>query len=301
MNTQETLRLVSDYLPAPVRESIRKLDDRTKRQVQEIRLRAARPVSITAAGQTAWLTPGGALTQSPAAAIVPTQEALTQSLQAVMSYSLHSHQEDLAAGFVTIRGGCRVGLCGTAVREGEQIRSVKQVGSLNFRIAGEFPGTASSVFRQLGGMGGILVAGAPGTGKTTFLRDLCRLFGDRHRTALIDERGEIAASYRGVPQHDVGLMTDVLDGYPRAEGILTALRVLNPEQILCDELSSPEDVSAVLTAAGCGAQLTASVHAGSPEELERREILAPLLHSGAFRYCVMLSGVGRVCTVRRIS
>lgn len=301
MNTMEHLKAVADYLPAPVRQSILKLPESVQKRMQEIRLRAGKPVCLTLDGRTVLLAADGALTHSPAAALLPSEEMLAHSFQAVMSYSVHSHQQDIAEGFVTIRGGSRVGICGTAVREGEQVRSVRQISALNFRIAGEFPGCAAAVFRQTGQTGGILIAGAPGTGKTTFLRDLCRLLGEKSRTALVDERGEVAAVFRSVPQHDVGLMTDVLDGYPRAQGILTALRVLTPEHIVCDELTRPEDVEAVLSAAGCGVQMTASVHAGSFAELQSRSLMQPLWERGVFRYCVMLSGVGQVQSVRRLT
>ena len=74
----------------------------------------------------------------------------------------------------------------------------------------------------------VVVIGPSGSGKTTMLRDLCRLLWASHRLTLVDERSEIAAVHHGVPQYDVGLHTDVLDGFPRAEGLLTALRVMTP-------------------------------------------------------------------------
>ncbi|MBQ4465679.1 MAG: Flp pilus assembly complex ATPase component TadA [Oscillospiraceae bacterium] len=301
MNTREHLQNIVEYLPAQVRRSIGLLPEESRSRIQEIRLRAGKPVCLTSAGKPELLAPDGRTTRNPAAALIPSPEDIAHSFQAVMSYSVHSHQQDLAEGFVTIRGGCRVGLCGSAVRQGDAIQTVKSISALNFRIPGEFFGCAASVFRQTGQAGGLLIAGAPASGKTTFLRDLCRLLGDRFRTALVDERGEIAAVYRGIPQHDVGLMTDVLDGYPRAEGILTALRVMNPDHILCDELSRPEDVEAVRSALGCGVQISASVHAGSFTQLQSRRLLQPLLEAGAFRYCVMLTGVGQVQSVRKLS
>ena len=299
MDSAENLKTVLEYLPAAVRAALQKLEPARLSGLQEIRLRAGRPVALTMPGCTELLARDG-LTRNPAAALIPSPEDLSHSLQAVLSYSVYSHQHDLAQGYVTIRGGNRVGICGSAVRQGEDVQTVRGVSGMNFRIAGEVRGAASSVFRQLGECGGVLIAGKPGSGKTTFLRDYCRLLGDRYRTALVDERGELAAVYRGVPQHDVGLMTDVLDGYPRGQGIRTALRVLTPEHILCDELSSPEDMASVLDANGSGVQLTASVHAGSFEELRERACLWEVLQAGVFRHCVMLGGVGQVQAVRRI-
>ena len=299
MDSAENLKTVLAYLPSAVRTSLHGMEPARLSGLQEIRLRAGRPAALTIMGRTELLA-GDGFTRNPAAALVPSAEELSHSLQAVLSYSVYSHQHDLAQGYVTIRGGNRVGICGSAVRQGEDVQTVRNVSGLNFRIAGEVQGVAASVFRQLGEHGGILIAGAPGSGKTTFLRDYCRLLGDRYRTALVDERGELAAVYRGIPQHDVGKMTDVLDGYPRVQGIRTALRVLTPEHIICDELSSPEDMAAILDANGCGVQLTASVHAGSFAELQSRERLREVLQAGVFRHCVLLGGVGQVQSVRRI-
>lgn len=298
MKAPETLAIAAEYLPPAVRRAVLSLPERTRSAIQEIRLRAGRSVTLTV-GEDRFLAAGG-LTDDPSAALIPTAEETARSLQAVLSYSVHSHRQELAEGYVTIRGGCRVGFCGTAVREGECVQSLRHVSAMNFRIAAEHPGCAAAVYRQTGQAGGILVAGRPGAGKTTFLRDLCRLLGDRSRTSLIDERGELAAVYHGIPAHDTGRMTDVLDGYPRAGGILTALRVLSPVQIVCDELLSLEDADAVLAAAGCGVQVSASVHAGSMAELEKRSVLAPLLEAGVFRYAVFLEGT-RVQSVRRLS
>lgn len=299
MKASETLALAAEYLPPAVRRAVLSLPEEMRSGVQEIRLRAGRSVTLTMRGEDRMLAADG-LTEDPSAMLIPTAEDIARSLQAVLSYSVHSHRQELSEGFATIRGGCRVGFCGTAVRDGDAVQSLKNVSALNFRIAAAYPGCAAAVFRQTGQAGGILAAGRPGAGKTTFLRDLCRLLGDRSRTALIDERGELAAVRNGVPGHDTGRMTEVLDGYPRASGILTALRVLNPTQIVCDELLGQADADAVLAAAGCGVQISASVHAGSMAELEKRQFLAPLLEAGVFRYAVFLDGM-RVQSVRRLS
>jgi stage III sporulation protein AA len=106
---------------------------------------------------------------------------------------------------------------------------------------------------------------------------------------------------RGAAQNDIGLMTDVLDGYSRAAGILTALRVLSPVCIVCDEISTPEDAEAVLQASGCGVRFAASCHAGTVEDLRRRPVMRDLLSAGVFQYCVLLESGGRVKTVRRLA
>ena len=301
MQAYENLKTTLEYLPQSVRLSIQKLPP-DMRQIQEIRLRSSRPVGICIGGREQFLTGSGNLTDDPRHALHMSMEEIARSFQAVCSYSLYSHEHDIAEGFVTIRGGCRVGICGTAAVQGNSPYTLRHISGLNFRIAGEYKGIAEQVWHQIGTEpAGILIAGTVGSGKTTMLRDLCRLIGDRFRTSLIDERGELAAVLRGVPQHDVGQKTDVLDGYLRASGILAALRVLTPDYIICDEISTPEDVQAILQAAGCGVQFAASCHAGSMEDLYRRPVLRPLMEAGVFRYCVLLEHAGSIRTVRRLA
>lgn len=302
MQAMENLKTTAEYLPPSVGKAVLRMETGLQEGVQEIRLRSARPAGICISGRERFLREDGTLTELPAEALTVSPEEILRAFQAVCAYSLHSHEQDLAEGFVTIRGGCRVGICGTAVRRADAPMTLRQISSLNFRIAGEYRGTASGFWRQIGQQpAGILVAGPVGSGKTTFLRDLCRLMGNSRRTALIDERGELACMLRGMPQHDVGVMTDVLDGYPRAEGILTALRVLTPACIVCDEISTPKDAEAVLQASGCGVHLAASCHAGDADELHRRTVLQPLLQANVFRYCVFLGGMGKVRAVRRLT
>lgn len=301
MQAAENLKTVLEYLPQTIRRSICALPT-DLRMIQEIRLRSGRPVGISIQGREKFLTAQGTLTDEPERAMTISTEDIARTFQAVCSYSLYSHERDLAEGFVTIRGGCRVGICGTYVRQGDSPATLRHISSLNFRIAGEFTGCAEQVWQQIGGENvSILVAGPVGSGKTTFLRDLCRLIGMRYRTAVIDERGELAAMHRGSAQHDVGVRTDVLDGCVRDAGILTALRVLTPEYIICDEISTQQDVNAVMQAAGCGVNFAASCHAGTAEDIYRRPVLRPLMEAGIFRYCILLGEAGSVRTVRRLA
>lgn len=302
MQAIENLRSTLEYLPQSVRRSVQKISPDIQAQIQEIRLRSCRPAAISAGGTEQFLTEEGKLTNAAERAIQCSTEEIARCFQAVCSYSLYSHEQDLSEGFVTIRGGCRVGICGTSVIQNDSHRTLRHISSLNFRIAGEYIGAAEQVWQQIGAEPtSILVAGPVGSGKTTFLRDLCRLIGDRYRTSLIDERGELAAMLRGVPQHSIGQKTDVFDGYSRAAGILNALRVMTPHYIICDEISTEQDVQAVLQAIGCGVHFAASCHAASAEDLYRRPIIRPLMEAGVFRYCVVLEKAGSVRSVRRLA
>ena len=289
---------VQDYLPESVRRCLRNLPESVTDEIQEIRLRCGRPVMVSQRGKELFLTPSG-LSDKYQNVIFMTCEDIARTFQAVMSHSVYSHEQDIAEGFVTIRGGCRVGICGSAVRKGNSVQSLRNVSGLNFRIAKEFQGIASGIWRQAENTS-ILIAGTVGSGKTTFLRDLCRIVGDSQKTSLIDERGEIASVVRGIPQYQVGVMTDILDGYPRKDGILTALRVLTPSYIVCDEISTEEDVNAILQAHGCGVKFIASVHAGNFDDIRKRSIIQPLFQAGVFQYCVYLNREQAIQRVQRL-
>jgi len=276
VQTSENLQNIMHYLPVKVREALRCMNPSQTDKIQEIRLRCGRPAGIVLDGREIKLTPE---------CIISTEE-ISRTFQAVCSYSVYSYEQELSEGYITLPGGCRVGISGSAVRQEQNVRTLKYINSLNFRIAGEFIGIAEQIFSQTSGS--ILIMGAVGSGKTTYLRDMCRLTGNHHRTALIDERGELASVQRGIPVHDVGLMTDIFDGYPRAAGIITALRVMSPEYIICDEISTESDVQAILQASGCGVRFAASCHAGSFAELRQRAFLRPLLDRNIFRYGIFL-------------
>lgn len=142
-----------------------------------------------------------------------------------------------------------------------------------------------------------LILAPPGMGKTTLLRDLIRALSSGegcppHRVSLADERGEVAALYRGVPQLDVGPGTDVMEGCPKAMALMLLLRGMGPQVLAADEITAPEDVKALLTAAGCGVSLLATAHGESREDLRRRPLYRPLLEEGIFRRLVLIDGQG---------
>lgn len=211
-------------------------------------------------------------------------------------YSVHSFQEEIAQGFVTLDGGHRVGICGTAVTNGGRIEMFKDISGLNIRIAHEVKGCADELYRRFfsGGLRSVLIAGKPLCGKTTVLRDLARQLGERHRVTLIDSRNELSASVHGTPALDIGLNTDVLCGCSKSEGIMLALRSLSPEVIICDEIGNDE--CAIEQALFCGVGLIATAHAASFDELQKRPQtrgIAPF-----FDVCALIGDRGRLLDYR---
>lgn len=188
----------------------------------------------------------------------------------------------VSQGYITIPGGHRIGLCGQAVMQREQLRSVADLGSVNIRICRDIPGVSG----QLGEKGGsILLLGPPGSGKTTLLRDMIRRRSRRENVAVVDERGEIFPTAAGFAK---GQNTDILTGCGKAQGIEMMLRVMGPQCIAVDEITAQEDCEALLRAGKCGVSLLATAHAWGTEDLRFRPVYARMLESRLFETAVIL-------------
>lgn len=253
---------------------------------EEIRLRAGRGVTVQSGGVEKQVLLAGVPIQVTSQELNTVLERATQS-------SYQSAAEQLRRGFYTMRGGHRIGVSGSmSVREGRSL-AFRELSSLNIRVARAFPGIADSIRDKLlveGKFPSTLILSPPGAGKTTLLRELLRLLSDRFslRCALADERGEVGALWRGVPQLEVGRYTDVLDGCPKAEGMMLLLRSMNPQILASDEITAPEDVRAIAMAANCGVEVLATAHGGDVEELRRRPLYRELLAQRVFQRVILI-------------
>ncbi len=274
-------------LPKPLREQILALDGEAQMQTEEIRLRTGHPLALTLTNGALFLS--GQIVE---------QQHLEQVVDLVTGYSRYTAAESMRYGFFTARGGFRVGLCGSMVMEQGEIRTVAELSSLSIRIPRERKGIAEAMLRELFGEKGIaesfLVISPPGAGKTTFLRDAVRLLSDQYhrRVALVDERGEIAAAWRGAAQLEVGRQTDVISGCPKDQALNLLLRAMNPQIIVVDEVVGELDMEGIIRAANSGVLLVASVHAQDMEELRRKRVYAAMLAAGIFQKAVVISKQG---------
>lgn len=284
------------YFAGKTGSAVGRLSDAQLEDIQEIRLRVNRPAAACTEGKILYITENGQLTYNPVSAVTVSEQDMRRTFEAVCQYSVHSFQREISQGFITVKGGHRVGFCGTPVTRNGTVENVKNINSINFRIAREVKGCSEKLFESCfsGGLCSLLVAGIPSSGKTTILRDLARLLGERFKVSVIDERGEIAAVWNGIPQNDIGINTDVFDGYSKTEGISAAVRVMSPQVIVCDEIGSEEDLSALRGAVSCGVYAAASVHAADMSDLLRR---FPEDGLEIFDRIAFLSGMGKVSSI----
>ncbi len=267
--------------------------------LEEIRLRANGPLFVIAGSREQRL--GGT-------EFLVHPKELEETLQCAVRFSLYAFEEELRQGYFTLQGGHRIGVAGRVVLEQGRIRTIHPVTFLNIRIAHQMRGCADEVLPYLtepdtGKIRNTLLISPPRCGKTTLLRDLIRQVSGGSRGVTVgvaDERSEIAACYQGIPQNDVGCRTDVLDGCPKALGMMMLIRSMAPEVVAADEIGGMEDLEALRCVMNCGCRILATVHGTSVEDLKKKPGLREFLQERRFeRYLVLgnTCGPGTVLSI----
>ncbi len=269
----------------PVLQKVLKRMEVDISSIQEVRIRSQRPVIVTD-GRREYVSEE-----------ILQGAQVTEILAYLGNYSLYAYEEEIRKGFLTLPGGHRVGLAGRTILEAGKIKTMTEISSLNLRFAHEVKGCADPLLLYLWEgerLCSSLLISAPGGGKTTLLRDSIRQISDGwnghpgRTVGVVDERSEIAGSFRGVSGNDVGNRTDVLDGCPKVEGIMMLIRSMAPEVVAVDEIGGREDLEALLTAVHCGCAILATVHGASLEELQKKPILQQIVDAGIFERYVII-------------
>lgn len=235
----------------------------------------------------------------------PTPREIESILQVMCENSIYSYQSQIANGYITLFGGHRVGITGNVVMKEGKVSSINYVSSLNIRIAKEILGAGTEIYKRIVNEEGVqntLIVSPPGCGKTTLLRDLVRQISDNGFTvSLIDERGEIAAMYKGIPQNDVGIRTDVIDNITKSLGMKIAIRTMAPQVIVADEIGTEQDIEAINYGICSGVKGIFTAHGSDISDLKRNYSLNKLLDSQVFKKIFFLERIGRIAHVYTLS
>lgn len=288
---------ILEVLPLSIRGMVESLPGREKESLEEIRVRQGSPLEVATPFRSMFLSPSGRMVTREREAYCPGREDCQKILNLVSNHSLYALEEELRRGYVTIRGGHRVGLSGRVVVEGGKAKHIRDVTGFNLRVARQVKGAARRLLPRIlpaGRLENVLIVSPPQCGKTTLLRDLTRMVSSgenlpSRKVGVVDERSEIAGCIEGVPQHDMGPRTDVLDGCPKAEGMMMLIRSMSPELLVVDEIGRREDGEAIFEAVHAGVFLFTTAHGRSMEEVCRRPGIAQLVREGVFARYVLLS------------
>lgn len=268
-------------------------------ELQELRLRMKDPFIILYEGKEYFVAENGSLVKDAEDAYEIQPGDIKETIEYISSFSLYAYEDEIRQGFITVQGGHRIGLAGKVILEQGRVKSVKHISFINIRMSHEKKGCGTEIMPYIYEGNQIchtLIISPPGCGKTTLLRDLVRMISNGFRNhpgvsvGVVDERSEIGACYRGVPQNDVGIRTDILDCCPKAEGMLMLIRSMSPAVIAVDEIGKREDIDALAYVMNCGCQMLATVHGASVDDVKNKPVLRKLVEEKLFKRFIVLSG-----------
>lgn len=293
INTREILNI----LPQNIKQAIGDISGLN--ELQEIRIRADKPLTLYNGNKEIIRE------------YITTAEDLKIVLQRMSNYSIYAFDEEIKQGFITIKGGHRVGICGNCIIENGKIKTIKGISSLNIRICREVIGCSDSIMQHIiegEKIVNTIIISPPKCGKTTLIRDIARNLSEGikkvdyqgRKVCIVDERSEIAACFNGVPQLNVGSRTDILDSCPKSEGIMMAIRSMSPDVIVCDEIGTYSDVNSILMALSSGVSLITTIHGYGLDDLYRRDVFKDIMNNIVFEKAIILSSKNGAGTIECI-
>lgn len=272
-------------LPPDIHQALERLPRAKAADICELRFRLGRPVGA--------VYPWGEETLCLSGKLIPVTESMLRELvDRATEYSPYKLRLEETGLFFPLEGGCRMGICGEGTMRDGEMTGLRHISSVVIRFARECVGVGAETALALTKRGFVesaIIISPPGGGKTTLLRDLIRAVSERgYRVSVVDERKELSAPVKGKPTLELGAHTDVLSGVPKAVGIPTMVRVMNPQVIAVDELDGEREIEAVIDAMGSGVAVFATAHASSLDTLKKRTGWDRLLGSGLLSRCIQV-------------
>ncbi len=303
---------VLEYICLELSQVLKNISIEHQEYIEEIRLRSGNPINIYLKGKDYFVTQDGSLTKNIEKGLLVNREHINNTFQLISNYSVYAFEEEIKNGFITLKGGHRVGIGGKVLYGARGIETIRDISSLNIRIAREKIGVSDKIIPYVldypNTIHNTLIISPPQCGKTTLLRDLIRSLSDGSyfagkkgfKIGVIDERSELAGMYNGIPQHNIGLRTDVLDGCNKKDGTIMLLRSMSPEIIAMDEIGSISDVESIHEILKAGVKVIATVHGDNLDDLFSKKSLSILIKEKVFKRYIFLDNSKGVGTVKNI-
>lgn len=270
-----------------------------KEQVYEIRVKIGKPILVYSKDGENIIN------------YIPTKEDMKSIMQKISSYSLYAYEEDIKQGFITIKGGHRIGIAGECVMDKGEVKTIRNISSVNIRICTEVIGCSNKAMKYIfsdNKVHNTIIISPPKCGKTTLLRDIARNISNGvnsvglsgKKVVVIDERSEIGACHFGIPQMNLGIRTDILDNCLKREGLIMSIRSLSPEVLICDEIGTKGDIEALVMAFNSGVNIITTIHGFTIEDLYKRKVFYDLLDNGIIERVITLSTRNGVGTIEKV-